>query len=305
MGSAFRSFPTLLRAVIRSTLGRPFLVIENDIGIQISRGKTVKTTSMANNMSDTTKFKKYLIVGLCNHGMPKTRHSVGAQVLDRLATDLDLKWAKDKNCAGFTTTFDLNESARVIMLKPKQFMNVNGKSVLKTVRHFNIDTDKVYLMHDDLDRALGKVSIKEGGSASGHNGVKSVQSMLGSAADKMFKVRFGIGRPSSRDEVIEYVLKNFTPDESAGVQVGVLKSLQSLTWHLEARGEDVLILTNLYGVNPKILNQVRKKQQKKKERVLSDKSQLGISTALSEEASEGQSSEEQLYTGTEEEIKGR
>ncbi|OWF54689.1 peptidyl-tRNA hydrolase [Mizuhopecten yessoensis] len=236
---------------------------------------------MANNSAEN-KFHKYLIVGMCNHGMPKSRHSVGIQVLDRLATDLDLKWTRDKNCAGFTATFDLNEGAQVIMLKPKQFMNVNGKSVGKTVRQHNIDADKVYLMHDDLDRALGKVSIKEGGSAGGHNGIKSVQSLLGSAVNKMFKVRIGIDRPSSKDEVVEYVLTNFTQEEMTGVQEGVAKALQLWTWHLEGQGENVLLLTNLYGINPKItqsLNRKKKKEKiKSKDTVLSDKTDIGIST---------------------------
>ncbi|XP_033730763.1 peptidyl-tRNA hydrolase-like, partial [Pecten maximus] len=169
-----------------------------------------------------------------------------------------------------------------------------------SVRHYNIDTDKVYLMHDDLDRALGKVSIKEGGSASGHNGVKSVQGVLGSEANKIFKVRVGIGRPSSRDEVIEYVLHNFTQEESAGVQEGVRKALQSLTWHLQDRGEDVLLLTNLYGINPKILQRIKKiKNLKARERELSNNTDLGMSkTCVTESEEHVQSTDKHLHTAS-------
>ncbi|XP_060078742.1 probable peptidyl-tRNA hydrolase [Ylistrum balloti] len=294
MGSSIRLISYLFKAVTRSNIGRSILSnTEYDIGYEMARGKALKTTSMANNSIGNAEVHKYLIVGLCNHGMPLTRHSVGSRVLDCMATDLDLKWTKDNNCAGFTATFDLNKSAQVIMLKPKQFMNVNGKSVAKTVHHHGIDISKVYIIHDDLDKALSKVTIKEGGSAGGHNGVRSVQNSLKSDTN-IFKVRVGIGRPSSRDQVLGYVLNNFSQDEIPGVQEGVRKALQMLTWHLEGRGEDVLLLTKLYGINPKKL---QTKTRKVKNTVSSGKRHMGMSTVdITDSGTNVQSDGEQTVT---------
>lgn len=73
------------------------------------------------------------IVGLGNHGMPKTRHSVGMQVVNRLATQLGIQWRKDvKKCGGFVAVCNLCDQQKVILLKPKVAMNVNGSSVHKT-----------------------------------------------------------------------------------------------------------------------------------------------------------------------------
>ncbi|KFP70811.1 putative peptidyl-tRNA hydrolase, partial [Acanthisitta chloris] len=81
----------------------------------------------------------------------------------------------------------------LVLLKPRRLMNLNGLSVASAAKTYNLGPKDVYLVHDDLDKALGKVAIKQGGSARGHNGVRSCISALHS--NEMTRLRVGIGRP--------------------------------------------------------------------------------------------------------------
>ncbi|KAJ0068170.1 hypothetical protein NL108_017177, partial [Boleophthalmus pectinirostris] len=106
------------------------------------------------------------VVGLGNPGMDGTRHNVGRAVLDRLAPRLEASrtWRRDANVNSDVLVCHL-QGATVILLKPRVYMNLNGTAVAKAVG--------VLLVHDDLDKPLGKIALKQGGSARGHNGVRS------------------------------------------------------------------------------------------------------------------------------------
>ncbi|XP_027039854.1 uncharacterized protein LOC113668177 [Pocillopora damicornis] len=99
----------------------------------------------------------------------------------------------------------------LILLKPSVAMNLNGRSISKVVTMYKVNPSDVILVHDDLDRPVGKYSLKHGGSAGGHNRVTSAIASLHS--DSLRRVRVGVGRPSKRDNVTEYVLSNFDPLE--------------------------------------------------------------------------------------------
>jgi PTH1 family peptidyl-tRNA hydrolase len=79
------------------------------------------------------------------------------------------------------------------------------------VKDLSIPINNIYVFHDDLERELGKMSLKASGSANGHNGIKSVMDHLKS--DQFKRVRIGIGRPIDRDQVVDYVLSKFTLSE--------------------------------------------------------------------------------------------
>ena len=105
-------------------------------------------------------------MGLGNHALPKTRHSVGMMAVNRLAKHLDVQWTKDsKNCVGFVACKTLSQGLDLVLLKPKIPMNINGSSIAKTIRHHGIAASNVYLLHDELDKPLGKFGMKENGSA--------------------------------------------------------------------------------------------------------------------------------------------
>ncbi|CAL1615065.1 unnamed protein product [Knipowitschia caucasica] len=159
-----------------------------------------------------TETRRRMVVGLGNPGMDGTRHNVGRAVLDSLAVRLGAsgRWSGDRQLSSELVVCDL-EGERVILLKPKLLMNVNGAAVAKAVRKFGVQPEDVLLVHDELDKPLGKIAVKQGGSARGHNGVRSCVDCLNT--DVMRRVRVGIGRPSGSTSVDRHVLGRFSPDE--------------------------------------------------------------------------------------------
>ncbi|NXT23795.1 PTH hydrolase, partial [Syrrhaptes paradoxus] len=134
------------------------------------------------------------VAGLGNYGLWGTRHSVGMAVLDRLARQLAVAegWRVDRRCCA-DVVLAAAHGLELVLLKPRRLMNLNGLSVASAAEMYSLRPEDIYLVHDDLDKALGKVVIKLGGSARGHNGVRSCISALHS--NEMRRLRVGIGRP--------------------------------------------------------------------------------------------------------------
>lgn len=170
------------------------------------------TTAMETEAQQLHTDTRKLVVGLGNPGMDGTRHNVGRAVLDSLAVRLGAagRWKGDRQLSSELIVCEVH-GHRVILLKPKLMMNITGAAVAKAVRKFGVAPENVLLVHDDLDKALGKVAVKLGGSARGHNGVRSCIHCLGS--DVMMRVRVGIGRPSGKSSVDGFVLGRFSAEE--------------------------------------------------------------------------------------------
>ncbi|KAI8150132.1 peptidyl-tRNA hydrolase-domain-containing protein [Fennellomyces sp. T-0311] len=167
---------------------------------------------------------KILFVGLGNYTHPNTRHNAGMMILDHLANRLQLSWTLHRpwkaHIAQTTLLLPFNRKegadpheVELTLLKPRLLMNVSGPSVSRAVRDLRIPETGVYIFQDDLQRDLGKASLKSSGSANGHNGIKSVIQHL--RTDAFWRVRLGIGRPQTRDvdEVSDFVLAPFTDSE--------------------------------------------------------------------------------------------
>ncbi|XP_072289579.1 peptidyl-tRNA hydrolase [Eucyclogobius newberryi] len=174
-----------------------------------------------------TETRRKMVVGLGNPGMDGTRHNVGRAVLDALAGRLGAsgRWRGDRQLWAELVVCEL-ETQRLILLKPKLLMNVNGTAVARAVRKFGVRPDDVLLVHDELDKPLGKMAVKLGGSARGHNGVRSCVDCLGS--DVMRRLRVGIGRPLGRTSVDKHVLVRFSPDERKVLDLVLVQSVDLL-----------------------------------------------------------------------------
>ncbi|KAG7219207.1 hypothetical protein INR49_019267 [Caranx melampygus] len=159
-----------------------------------------------------THSRQKLVVGLGNPGMEDTRHSVGMVVLGELAARLGVgdRWRGDKQVSGDVIVSEVQHT-RVVLLRPRLLMNINGVSVAKAAGKFGVRPEDVLLVHDELDKPLGKVAFKHGGSARGHNGVRSCVDCLQS--DVMLRLRVGIGRPTGKTPVDRYVLGRFSSEE--------------------------------------------------------------------------------------------
>lgn len=152
----------------------------------------------------------YLIIGLGNPGTQYclNRHNVGFMAIDVLARHLGFPEFRSKSQALLTEKTIASE--KIILCKPTTFMNLSGQAVQKIVQFYKISLDRVAVIHDDLDLAPGELRTKQGGSAGGHNGLRSLDQMLGSG---YWRIRVGIGHPGHSSLVSNYVLSNFTPSE--------------------------------------------------------------------------------------------
>ena len=148
-----------------------------------------------------------LIVGLGNPGEAYrlTRHNIGFMVVDRLAYRHRILVDKRR----FEAVFGLGrvDGQCVILAKPMTFMNMSGAAVQNLAHFFNLDTQNLLVIHDDIDLVFGKIKIKQKGGDGGHNGLKSLIETFGSGV--FARVRIGIGRPDAKQEVKGYVLSRF------------------------------------------------------------------------------------------------
>ncbi|XP_056602475.1 probable peptidyl-tRNA hydrolase [Triplophysa dalaica] len=175
--------------------------------------------------------RRKMIVGLGNPGMNGSRHSVGMAVLTRIAEHLGTldNWRSDRQVSGEVIVTE-HQEVQLVLLRPKLLMNVNGVSVAKAASKFSIQPEHILLIHDELDKPLGKFGIKHGGSARGHNGVRSCVDCL--HTDVMPRLRIGIGRPSGQTSVERHVLGRFSQEEQKVLDSVVKQSLDVLLMYI-------------------------------------------------------------------------
>lgn len=142
------------------------------------------------------------------------RHNVAWQFADSLGVASSLSWQKKFKGRYASLQVPSGESGTerraVHFLKPETFMNLSGDSVGEACSFFRLKPEEVLVVHDELELALGMVSLKWSGGLGGHNGLRSLKATLGTA--DFWRLRFGIGRPVHGD-VSSYVLSDFSPDE--------------------------------------------------------------------------------------------
>jgi PTH1 family peptidyl-tRNA hydrolase len=154
---------------------------------------------------------RHLVVGLGNPGerYAANRHNAGFFVVDLLAERLGARFKAHKGRA------DVVEGrlggAPVVLAKPRSYMNDSGGPVVSVARFYKVPTDRIAIVHDDLDLSYGTLRIKLGGGDGGHNGLRSATAALGT--NEYLRVRFGIGRPPGRQDPADFVLKEFAATE--------------------------------------------------------------------------------------------
>src|SRR5579864_1729021 len=150
------------------------------------------------------------IVGLGNPGRRYrgTRHNLGRDVVERVAAKLGVRLADDGWARAARAQFG---RARVLLVAPETYMNVSGQAVADVARRRRVRPEGLLVVHDDLDLPLGRLRLRPGNGAGGHNGVRSVIEHLGTKGFP--RLRIGIGRPPDGVEAETFVLERFTPDE--------------------------------------------------------------------------------------------
>jgi len=148
-----------------------------------------------------------LWVGLGNPepGMARQRHNIGFMAIDVIAAHHGFSPWRRRFQGVVAEGFVGGE--KVLALKPLTYMNDSGTSVQAAAGFYKIAPEAITAFHDELDLIPGKVRVKRGGGAAGHNGLRSMDRMLGTP--EYWRVRLGIGHPGHKDRVLGYVLGDF------------------------------------------------------------------------------------------------
>jgi len=152
-----------------------------------------------------------LIVGLGNPGKQydQTRHNIGFEVIDNLSDRLNIPLDQSKFKGIYGVGYVNGE--RVFLLKPLTYMNLSGESIRAVMDYFDIDVEDLVVIYDDLDLPVGKIRLRQKGSAGGHNGIKSTIAHVGT--QNFNRIRIGIDRPTNGMKVSDYVLGRFSKEE--------------------------------------------------------------------------------------------
>ncbi len=152
-----------------------------------------------------------LIVGLGNPGKQyaNTRHNTGFMFVDALAKEYNAKFKLNVSLKCEITDILINNE-KVIIIKPQTYMNLSGTSVKLVCKYFDISTEDILIIHDDLDLEVGTIRFRSHGSSGGHNGLKNIFEELNTQEIKRLKV--GISKVDAKD-MIDYVLGTFSKDE--------------------------------------------------------------------------------------------
>ena len=171
-----------------------------------------------------------LIAGLGNPGRAyaHNRHNVGFTCLNHFARAQNIKFDKKKGLARIGTGKVAGNE--LVLARPQTYMNNSGQSVSRLIGKFNIDLNNLMVIHDDLDLPLAKIRLSSGSSSGGHKGIDSIIKELGS--QDFIRIRVGIGRPDkaeiSEDDIIAYVLSDFTPDEKKAIDQVIPKVSEAI-----------------------------------------------------------------------------
>ena len=154
-----------------------------------------------------------VIAGLGNPGAEyvNTPHSIGFEVVDAVARGIGASWKGSSSFKGELAT-GLLGGVKVLLVKPQTYMNLSGECVSPVLKYHNATIEDLLVVSDDIDLPVGRLRIRKGGSAGGHNGLKSVIERTGS--QDFARLRIGVGRdPQSRSNVIGHVLGKFSPED--------------------------------------------------------------------------------------------
>lgn len=184
---------------------------------------------------------KFLLVGLGNIGAEYegTRHNIGFDIADAVAGKHEV----------FFTTERLAQVARfrmkgkiVICIKPTTYMNLSGKAVKYWMDKESVPLENILVLVDEVALPLNKIRLRPGGSAAGHNGLKSIEDVL--LTDKYPRLRFGIGNNYPKGMQVEYVLGKWTREELPLVQLKTGKSVEVTETFITAGIERAMNLYN-------------------------------------------------------------
>ena len=192
-----------------------------------------------------------LLVGLGNPGpeYEATRHNAGFWWLDALARKLGARLLPERAYQGLVARVNRPGGEPVWLLQPMTFMNRSGASVAPLARFFKSEPSQILVVHDELDVQPGLAKLKFGGSSGGHNGLKDLHGMLGTA--DYWRLRLGIGHPGVKAEVVNYVLKKPSAEHRDAIAKAIDQSLGASDLLLAGEMDRALAVIHAQPPRPK------------------------------------------------------
>jgi PTH1 family peptidyl-tRNA hydrolase len=172
-----------------------------------------------------------MIVGLGNPGSKyqTTKHNIGFVTVDEIAHRYNATFNKSQFEADIAQFFIGTE--KIMLVKPLTFMNESGRSVGPLMTYYGITEAELIVIYDDLDLEVGKIRLRQKGSAGGHNGVKSLIAHLGT--NVFPRIKIGIGRPMGKQTVIQHVLSTFPKDSHEAMLIAVKNAADAAIYACE------------------------------------------------------------------------
>lgn len=166
----------------------------------------------------------FLIVGLGNPGnqYKNTRHNVGFDMIDLISNkyNISVNRIKFKGTCGEGTI----GGEKVLLLKPSTYMNLSGESISEAVSFYKIPKEKIIILYDDISLEVGRLRIRDKGSAGGHNGIKSIIQHLSS--DVFPRIKVGVGGP--KGELVSHVLGRFSEVDRRRVEKVLFAGIEAV-----------------------------------------------------------------------------
>ena len=190
-----------------------------------------------------------LVAGLGNpgRGYAATRHNAGFWFADALASKLGASFAHE---AKFSA--EVAKAGDVRIAKSMTYMNLSGRAVAGIARFFDIAPEAILVVHDELDLRPGEAKLKLGGGVAGHNGLRDIKALLGTA--DFWRLRLGIGHPRDsalpEREVVDYVLKPPDGDERADIEAAIDRALRASPDILAGNMERAMMALHTRAVEP-------------------------------------------------------
>lgn len=177
-----------------------------------------------------------IVVGLGNPG-PKyaeTRHNAGFWCIDQLAKEHSIKLERKHKTAIIGEGFIGGK--RVVLVKPRTFVNLSGEAVRYLLARYRVKPKDILVVYDDINLPPGKLRLRTGGSAGGHNGIKSIIEATGT--QEFPRMRVGVGKQADGENQIQHVIGRIPPDERKAIDESVERVVQSVSTLL-TEGMDV------------------------------------------------------------------
>lgn len=184
-----------------------------------------------------------MIIGLGNPGQKyvNTKHNIGFITLDEWAYQNKTTFNKNKFDALYME--ERVKGEKILFIKPMTYMNESGRAVRPFMDYFNVATDEIVVVYDDMDMPVGRIRLRQKGSAGGHNGIKSIIQHIGT--QEFNRIRIGVGRPKQNMSVVQHVLSPFPEEEHGDVLFSVKESVKAIDDYIS--GNDFLTSMNKFN----------------------------------------------------------